>query len=122
MTASSLECIQLVLVLEYGAICLKLLAFLSPSNESVFLEALNREIDRLGQLLLAESGLRSHIKDESHIFMIIHVADLLGCGYTYFKGFAHFKECADICNYAIFLDPLKLGIEDHLWLYHNYLE
>ena len=120
MTASSLKCVQLVLVLEYGAICLKLLAFLSPSNESVFLEALNGEIDRLGQLLLTESSLGSHIKDEGHIFMIIHVADLLGCGYTYFERFADFEECADISNYAFLLDPLKLGIEDNLWLYHNY--
>ena len=48
--------VNLVFVLEDAAVRLQLLDFLRPINECVFLEALDRKVDRFVERALVEGG------------------------------------------------------------------
>ena len=92
---SSLEAMHVVLVCKHARVRLKLLTSRRPADKSILFELFQREINRLVQRLLTIEGLRAHVEDQSHVLVVVHVADLLGGGHSDLEWSVHLEESGD---------------------------
>ena len=111
MAPTSLEAMHMILVGQDSRVRLDLLTLGCPVDEGILFELFKRKVNRLAQRLLAVESLGSHVKDQSHVLVVIHVADLLGGCHTNLEGCVHIEEGADARDNAILLDSLKLSIK-----------
>ena len=117
-TFTPLHLVHLVFVLEDCGVSLECLDFLGPVDEGVFFESLDAEVDWLVQAALVEGDLWPHVEHQGHVFMVIHVADLLGCGHSDLEWGVHLEECGKACDDLVFLDALDLSLKVEVWWVH----
>lgn len=98
MSPSKLENLLLLVRLADVVVLLDQWCFLLPVNELALVKNFWREVDRSVKPTLRKVRTRSHINDESNLFVVVHVGALLSCGHPNLHCFVCVKELAHCCD------------------------